>query len=184
VYRPDLVLVSFGWNDPVTTRAADKEYAPPPSAFASLEGILVRYAFYRVARRLVAARPAAPGPGGVPRVSRDDYLANIRRFARTARGVLAAIAFLTRPHATIPETETWRGDVEPYNRTLLAFGRRSGVPVIDVRAAFAERPDAFADESHFTPRAHGEMARLLLSRLTELGLLPPRPPAPDKSVGD
>lgn len=173
-YHPDLVLVSFGWNDVVTTRMPDAAYRPPPDAVVAVERIVVRYVVFRVARHLLADPPVATGgeEAGVPRVSRTEYLANMRAFLRTARGIGAAIAFLTRPHAVIPETDTWRGDVPGYNRALQAFGRRSGAPVIDVDGAFAERPEAFADECHFTREAHTEMASFLYRSLAQRGLLP------------
>lgn len=172
-FRPDLVLVSFGWNDAVSTSTPDEAYRPPSAGMVALERTLLRYFFYRVARHLLGDRPPAESKAaGVPRVSRTAYLANMRAFRKTARRTGAAIAFLTRPHAEIPPTRTWRGSVPRYNRALLAFGRRSGAAVIDVDGAFAGRPDVFVDECHFTPEGHGEMARLLHRSLIERGLLP------------
>lgn len=175
LYRPDLVLVSFGWNDPVTTRRPDKEYRPPPRWRATLERLLLPYSSYRVARRFLGVRTSDDQEAVHPRVSRQDYVANMRGFLRIVRPVRAKIAFLTRPHVALPTTPTttsWRGDVPAYNRALLAFGERSGETVIDVQGAFAKRPEVFVDECHFGPEGHSEMAALLLRALVDDSLLP------------
>ena len=135
---------------------------------------LVRYRAYLVVMYYTQkwrAEPPVATPGPVsPRVSVEDYLANMERFRAEAdrRGI--AIAFLTRPHKLPPEelskNSTWRGSVPKYNAALRAWGREQGVPVIDAQHYFEQLPtDLFSDECHFTPQGYERMARLVRDEL-------------------
>ncbi len=189
-YEPDLVLVSFGWNDVATALGApDKAYRPPSPAAIALQRALLRYRFYRLARfYLPRPEPEARELVG-PRVPRDDYIANMEDFLDTAGAHQAEIVFLTRPHrekrAVLLEVRhNWRGEIPLYNRDLLSFGERTGQLVIDVQEIFETRyPDLFADGAHFTPQGHGVMAILLLEQLSAAGLLRARDAAGGRPHG-
>lgn len=172
-YRPDLVLVSFGWNDPVTAHGPDKRYRPPPRPLEELERFLLRYRWYRVARNYLLPVGPVSAEDARPRVSRHDYAANLEEFLETARAHDAEIAFLTRPHRPIGKVDgNWRRKVPIYNRDVLAFGEDKGAVTVDVAGAFAGRPELFGDECHFTPEGHAEMAIFLSEELAAAGLLP------------
>lgn len=178
-YHPDLVLVSFGWNDPAPALGVpDKDFQMPSALRVGVERWLVRYRFYRVARYYVRPRPPATRSVALPRVSREDYLDNLRGFAETARTHGTEIVLLTRPHRD-PEAALrgklwhWQNRVPDYNQDLSRWGREAGVPEIDVQAAFSQRPDLFVDECHFTPAGHREMAVLLYETLSRAGKLRP-----------
>lgn len=174
-YQPDLVLVSFGWNDPAPAlEAPDKDYLMPSPWRVALERWLIHYRFYRVARYYL--RPQAPAPRNVviPRVSREDYLENMKGFVDTARAHDVEVVFLTRPHreleATLREDAgSWKSRIPDYNQDLRRFAREAGVLVIDVQGNFSSRPDLFVDECHFTPAGHRKMAALLYDALSRAG---------------
>lgn len=180
VYTPDVVLVSFGWNDVAPA------IGPPDRAFAESSGfksldthlvglrrLLLRYQFYLVAQHYLAPRAKDPAPAAeyAPRVSLDDYAANLTAFVTTAREHGAIAVLLTRPYreptASLEQGPGWRRFVPAYNRKLLEVAADSGAPAVDVQAAFAGRPDLFVDECHFTQDGHATLARLLASRLDE-----------------
>jgi lysophospholipase L1-like esterase len=178
-FDPDLVLVSFGWNDLAPANGKpDKQFEVPPAPLIALERALLRFRFYRVALYYLrpSAPPVEPDPGH-PRVAMGDYLSNAREFANTARDHGARIALLTRPHRDPPAVlagmaPNWRSSVPVYNRALVRLGGRNHVPVLDVQGAFADSPDRFADECHFTLDGHAAMAAWLAAALHSAALLP------------
>jgi lysophospholipase L1-like esterase len=179
-FRPDLVLVSFGWNDIAPAIGQpDKQFEVPPAPIVALRRALLHLRFYRVVlHSLQPEVPAVATQSAQPRVAMRDYVDNAREFAVVARDHGAKVALLTRPHRDPPEAleamaPSWRSSVPAYNGALRQFGAENGVPVLDVQAAFADRPERFADECHFTLDAHGVMASWLAGELRSARLLPP-----------
>jgi len=178
-YQPNLVLVSFGWNEAAPAMGPpDRSFVAPPAWQTSLLRGLLRYRSYLVVLHLLARRQAALGQNVArgPRVSLEDQAANLRGFAETARSAGARVVFLTRPtRATDAELQalagSWRAQVPAYSRGLIEVGRELGVLVVDVRSWFAGRPELFADECHFNEAGHSEMAERLAADLEQLGAL-------------
>lgn len=177
-FDPDLVLVSFGWNDlaPAIGKP-DKQFEVPPAPLVAAMRALLCFRFYRVA--LYYLRSSAPSLAQEPhhpRVAIRDYLTNAREFVETARDHHVEVALLTRPHRDLPAVlagvaPNWRSAVPAYNRALLRLGSHSNIPVLDVQGAFANSPEQFADESHFTLEGHAAMATWLAASLRAAGLL-------------
>lgn len=85
-YEPDVVLVSFGWNDAAPSAGPpDRLYQPPP--LAGLLRLANRYRAFLVASYAVG--PQEPPPAAAetvrPRVSLDEYADNLERFIALAR---------------------------------------------------------------------------------------------------
>lgn len=176
-FQPDVVLVSFGWNDVATPSAsADKDYAPPPAWRVAVERIAIRFQTVLVLRRALLDS-APPGEawgaeGPAHRVSMADYEANLRAFAELARQNGALPVLFTRPYrlptATLLASKSWRREVPRYNRALLDLAAREGIASVDVEAAFAPDDDLFTDECHFTPEGHRNMADLVAEALAPI----------------
>jgi len=135
-FEPDLVFVSFGWNDLAPALGApDRMFVPPPRWRIGLRRLLLQYRSYLVARRhLWSPRGPAGNTSRDPRVDLDDYIENMRGFARLAREHGAEIVFLTRPHRVPPEVLAdadggWRpgGGVADCRRAGLVQVARPGV---------------------------------------------------------
>ena len=184
VYDPDVVLVSFGWNDvtqaigaPDRTFAASGPFRSLSPTWVRIRRLLLKYKAVLVAERYLAPAPVDPerADAYAPRVSLADYAANLRAFIATARAHGATPVLLTRPYRESTEEleseSSWRRLVPAYNREVLEIARSGGVPVVDVQAAFAGRRDLFVDECHFTPEGHRLMAQLLADRLHEAGVV-------------
>jgi lysophospholipase L1-like esterase len=177
-FTPNLVLVSFGWNDAADASGQpDKSFRIPPWPLVACQRALVRYRSYLVLMYYTQgwrARPPVASPGPVEhRVSVDDYLANMERFRLEchARGI--PIAFLTRPHrcppAEMSKNPTWRRSVPEYNDALVKWASRNGALVLDVQRIFEQLPATlFADECHFTPQGYERMSRLVHQRLLDM----------------
>jgi len=186
VYRPDLVLVSFGWNDAANAIGGDD------AAFAAAAGLrdvsptrvalrrlLFRYDAVLVAARLTmrpAPEPARASAAVTPRVTVDDYARHLTAMVRQARDSGARVAILTRPHrdgaAVLAATAGWRRHVPEYNARARRVAADLRVPLIDAQRHFDGRGEAFADESHLTRAGHQELARLVRDTLRREGVLP------------
>jgi lysophospholipase L1-like esterase len=174
-YQPDLVLVSFGWNDAAEAIGQpDKTFRIPPWPMVLTQRALVRYRSYLVLMyysQKWRAEPPAASPSPIsPRVSVPDYLANMDRFRAEAARRGISIAFFTRPHKLSPlelrRNSTWRALVPGYNEALRTWGRENNVTVLDAQQYFEKlSPDLFSDECHFTPQGYERMARLVREEL-------------------
>lgn len=172
-YEPDLIFVSFGWNDaPGALGKPDKEFTIPPAGVVFVERILLRFKCYRLVRTLRRERGTKKPETVGPRVPVKDYLANMESFLEIGKRHGARVVLLTRPHkwpvAELKKNSGWRGMIPDYNDALVEFARKKGAPLIDVRAHFADSLDLFSDECHFTAEGHEKMARLLSDELARL----------------
>ncbi len=175
-FRPDLVLVSFGWNDLATALgASDATFQPPPPVLVAVERFLLNYRFYLVLKRYIVPQRPAVSVGN--RVPLDDYLANMDAFGDVASAHGVKLVYLTRPYQEKTEAmrqiqNNWRADVPRYNDELVRFAAERNAFVIDVQQVFEDQfPNDFIDESHFTPKGHQRMAELLVERLMSEGQL-------------
>jgi lysophospholipase L1-like esterase len=170
-YDPDLLLVSFGWNDAAEASGhPDKSYRIPPWPVVALQRTAVRYRAYLVSMFYLSGERAEP-PGtaarpGLPRVSIDDYLNNLERFRTEAMARGIPVVFLTRPHKIPPgelsTSPTWRKSVPRYNAALVEWAKRQDVALLDVQRIFQQLPSAlFTDECHLTPEGYQRMGELI-----------------------
>jgi lysophospholipase L1-like esterase len=170
-YDPDLLLVSFGWNDAAEAIGQpDKSYRIPPLPAVWCQRALIRYRAYLVLMYYTNEwRPkpaAAPASRSHPRVSTDDYLANLERFRVESKSRGIPIVFLTRPHKVPPgqlvRDSTWRGAVPRYNAILVEWAKQRHVPFLDVQRAFEQLPPSlFTDECHLSPQGYQRLAKLV-----------------------
>ncbi len=178
-YQPDLITVSFGYNDIAPAIGVpDSEFRLPSGWLVAVQRQLVRYRFYRVAdkiaRRWAPERPPSVGE----RVPLVDYLANLEGFVATGSEHGVKVVLMTRPHL-MPRQElakvdhNWRGKIPLYNRSLVELGAARGIPVIDVQDYFERHyPNEFYDDCHFTLEGHARMAEMLSQEFAAAGLLP------------
>ena len=178
-FEPDLVTVSFGYNDIAPAlRVPDRDFRLPPALLVSLQRQLLRYRFYRVAEKIARGWAPEQPPSIGPRVPLDHYLDNLQSFLDTGREHGSHVVLLTRPHFG-PQAElakvdhNWRGQIPRYNRSLLQLGERRGALTVDVQGYFeSHHPNAFYDDCHFTLEGHERMAEMLVEEFLSAGLLP------------
>ncbi len=184
-YQPDLVLVCFGWNDPMAASGRpDRDFPVPSPAIVALQRFFLHYRGTLCLRRVL--RPETPldalnSDPTRPRVPSDDYLANLDGFVYAARAHGAVPVLLTRPflkrqvEAQYPE---WAWRVPPlYNGRLLEMASVHGIATLDAEARFRDRSERFLDVCHLDAEGHREMARFVLTELQRASLLPPQGPA-------
>ncbi len=179
IYQPDLVTVSFGWNDAAEIGAGrpDREYQPSAARVRVLRVLLKSRLYLVMMRYLEPKRPSAETRGYTPRVSLPDYLEDMESFAAIAREHGASVVFLTRPHrekeAKLRQASNWEREVPEYNSRLRLWAQERRLPLVDVQAVF-ERAGAefFVDKCHFTEAGHQRMAETLVTELAGRGLVP------------
>jgi lysophospholipase L1-like esterase len=177
-YRPDLVIVSFGWNDAADVGGGrpDRDYQPSGWRVRVLR-VLLKSRLFLVLMRYVAENSSAQPQQRAARVALIDYLENMERFAALAGKHGASVVFLTRPHreqeAQLRLVQLGEGQVPVYNSQLRLWAQEHGLPLIDVQAIFEHMgAEFFVDKSHFTAAGHQRMAEKLIIELAGRKLIP------------
>jgi lysophospholipase L1-like esterase len=172
-YQPDLVLISFGGNDATPNAVPDRLLVPSQwelfldrAARRSRIAGLVRYLAYRRQRSAAPGGPAA-ATASVPRVSVDDYRANLSAMIAEARRIGARPILFTRPFAgnmyALPGNP-----VTPYYGATFEVGKAEKVPVVDLDRMMAYHWSLYQDHSHFNGRGHGIAAGLVARALAQI----------------
>jgi lysophospholipase L1-like esterase len=177
-FEPNLILVSFGWNDLADARGQpDKAYESRSDIVTGALGMLLKYRAFLVSLHYVRGNLDQVTEKMGRRVSVRDYLENLQGFESEARRHGTLILLLTRPHRAsteeILQDPTWRARVPFYNQALIEHAERSGTPVVDVQGFFEQNAsDLFDDECHFSKAGHRVMAQLMSDELVSRHLIP------------
>lgn len=184
--KPDAVTVYFGWNDHWSAWSApDKDFS------ADLDRRWRRLKLAESSRVLQAvsfvldktAGPPGPRRGAPPRVSLEDYGANLRRIVAACRAAGARPLLLTAPSSLTPEHPVARALVEEsrnfddaarlpatheaYNAAVRDVAAETGADLVDLAADFAGAPELFTDGIHLSARGHERAASLIAKGLSK-----------------
>jgi len=175
-YEPDIVLISFGCNDAVHVTMSDAEFARRKVRNNNWDQVLMQT---RIGQAILNAFDSVPGRSPerlVPRVTLQEYEANLNQIIRISAARRIKVVLLTRPYTGIsPSPWWWKNFAPQYNATTLEVARRVGVSGIDAYAIFKDCMDCFVDESHLTEKAMRQMARLIYEEIQQD--VPATPPA-------
>ncbi|MBI4878794.1 MAG: hypothetical protein HY812_03920 [Planctomycetes bacterium] len=173
---PDLVLVSFGWNDMnVWDDRTDRSISLllRGESDSSLDGLLSHSALYLALRKAVYSMQVALSAGErTPRVPLDEYVENCGAVLQEAEAAGSRAVFLLWP---------FRGQViaeeaveNPYQQALRSFCREQDALLVDLLSAFRARKDPrlFIDMGHLEPAGYRLVAETVAAALREWGLLP------------
>lgn len=186
-HKPDVVSVYFGWNDHwLAWSASDKDFS------ADLDRRWRRMRLVESSRVLQAlsfaadkaSGPAGPRRGAPPRVSLEDYGANLRRIVALCRAAGAKPLLLTAPSSLTPGHPVVRALVEQsrnfddparlpatheaYNAVVREVAAETGAGLVDLAEVFAREPEPagqFTDGIHLSARGHAAAARLIAKAL-------------------
>jgi lysophospholipase L1-like esterase len=181
-FDPDIILVSFGSNDAHWVVESDREY--DARAFRhtdfgrALEG-------FRLGELVLAAieRATRPDASLGPRVSLDDYRANLVTMVEEGRARGADVVLLTRPYmGPIDNPLWWKNRAADYAAATADVADSLGVMLVDVYSIFKGRDDLFADESHFTDEGHRLAADVIFDHIKPL--IERRRPASAPALGN
>jgi lysophospholipase L1-like esterase len=169
-YQPDLITVFFGWNDHWITGTPDDEIVLRSEWETSLVNALDHLRIYQAGRWLLARARAGRSGGAtrqsskpVPRVSLENYDANLRQFASIARAEGIQVLFITAPQ----DLRNWDNpDLQPlstaelvllhgrYNDIVRAVAAETGMRLLDLDAIFEQQKPRrliAKDGIHFNP---------------------------------
>lgn len=200
-YHPDIVIAGFN-NDPGPEYLEDKARIPPPIV-GVLNGLFFQSEAYLLGREVLLSlvrkgfsaaapfhyteRQAGAEPeygkladdemkGLVPRVSQEDFVANLQQLNQMGQAENFKFVWLNMP------INRWEPDyvaryVNPdYRRAAAETATSAGFPLIDVDARWQRSREwnnfAFAHVFHPNPKGHRRMAEQIGIRLLELGLIP------------
>jgi len=173
-FRPDLVVLYFGWNEPASWDglgdaehwAAMQSALPPPLLRGSR---LARWAWARFARG-----PPPTGAKARPRVQVDEYVALLAAVEESARDQGADLLLLVGASADSVRRQT----LTEYQRETVAYARRATgarrpgcigyVDCVAVVAALAEeapRTPLFVDAVHPTARSDEAIGRAIADQV-------------------
>jgi lysophospholipase L1-like esterase len=181
--KPDLVTVSFGWNDASVSDAPDREAIKTNWSAVGVRWLIDHSQAFAHATRWLRAReraklqseglnnqtsqpPVYKRP--VARVSKEEYLTNMLDVEQVARERWARVVVIAAPYrdrsADAPEAES----MLQYRLALGATMRQRGVPFLELRELTEEAYPA--NEGWFGERIHPNHMghRLLASELLKL----------------
>jgi lysophospholipase L1-like esterase len=180
-WAPDVVVIAFGWNDPLPVRGPDD----PSYGVALAEALrlrrspplLDRSALFGSLRALVlGVRHSRAGER--PRLALPTFVAQHRAMVAAARAAGAIPVLATRPFVLDPSHEHLAMDVghedevAAYAEAVRELALQEGVLLLDLLAAsrgFDRRGD-WLDTNHFSPQGHRRAAGLLVELLGGAGL--------------
>lgn len=157
-FAPDVVTFYLGWNDTApAVFVADKDQTPLRNTPRGLHRILQQSRGYQVLREALLAGRAGP------RVSPEDYAANLRAFAATCRKHGALPVAITCPaSAPIPK-------IRPYNDAARQTAAQSEMALLDLAShpEMAARGLYMEDRHHPNAKGNRRIGRLLADFLCD-----------------
>lgn len=175
--NPNLLTVSFGWNDASFSDAPDREAIRTDwSAFAGRWLIDHSQAFAHATRWLRArqareaqANPPAPRPRPAARVSRVEYLNNMLKIEQLGREHGAAVIVIAAPYRDHSPEAPEADLMLQYREALGSTMRQRKVPFLEVleltEAAHPSNEGWFGERIHPNHMGHRLMASELLKMI-------------------
>lgn len=180
-YAPDVLIVSFIYADPATEADSDRTRAGASPLLQKVQIMLYESRLYLYLRRAHLAARMPTGPREVnrertPRVSADEFAANLREFADVMRargGHVVYVNLAKKPD--MPNAEHWldphQQRYDRYRAIIRQVARDTGNEYVDCDAPFAADARYFLDPIHPNAEGFALMARLLADRLIGSGWL-------------
>jgi len=171
-YKPDLVTISFGSNDAMLVTIPDTQFTS--TLFESIIGrTRIGQLMIQLYDNIEAGAQDVDDGVLVHRVSPDEYRANLCEMARICKENGIECVLLTRPFIGDCEDHInpelwWKWFAPQYVDATIEAGREADVMVIDVNSHFKDRPDLFADESHFTEQGNRLAAKFIYEQIKPL----------------
>ena len=170
--QPDLLVVSFGWNDVSISDAADREMIKTSWKVVTARWLIDHsQAFAHATRWLRARKQAGPPPviTQVPRVSQYEYVNNILSIVGLAREHGAASIVIAAPYRDSVTNPPEAQAMYQYRAALKSATRQNEVPFLEIleltEAAHPSNTGWFGELIHPNHMGHRLMASELLKLL-------------------
>jgi len=178
VYRPDLIIVSFGWNDAVpAVGLSDKDFKIPPQFLIAIQKVLLNYRQFLCLKYYLGKMIRFWPPPDNPRVALPDYISNMGEFISTGQIHHIPVVLLTKAHRekrnVLAEGGGWRSNIPEYNSSLSNFANKPGVLIVDLQRVFENISlQLFEDEINLSMEGHRFAAQFIYETLKGFSLLP------------
>ena len=176
--KPDVVTACFGWNDVCLRPIADRQSMPMDFAHFAARAFLIHsqavahFTKWRHRKRANAETHAGPP---VPRVSRDDYVANLLAISKLARDHGAQSVLIGQVYRDAKSNPPEAKLVKQYRDALREAATADGVAYLQVdeltETNFPSNDKLFGETIHPNAAGHEVMANSLLKFLAERGML-------------
>lgn len=172
-YKPDLVIICFGWNDScLTNQGADNNFQPATKHILRLERFLYQFKIYqflkyiavKIKYRLSRLRNTVNYSS---RVNLEDYEENLAEMFRIAKDNKINILFMTRPciFGVEPGMVSFIENTRKYNTAMRVLTSRLRIDLIDAESLCLEKPQYFIDSCHFNRRGNRFLAEKIYGYL-------------------
>lgn len=167
---PDLITVSFGWNDVSFSDAADREAIDTGWRAVGVRWLIEHSQAFAHATRWLRSRqpPAATIRRPVNRVSEQEYLNNFREFIRLAKAKGTRVIIIAAPYRDRTTNPPEAALMEKYRAALGSLAKQNEIPFLEVleltEAAYPSNLGWFGELIHPNHMGH----RLIASELLEL----------------
>ncbi len=175
---PDVLIVSFGFNDARDMFASDQEIMDVGRSTMSIRRVLYASRLYRLLRSVLVRSPEVEGGAPVARVGPERYMANLAEMTAWARRHGVTPIFWEPPfqRPTLqpfgPASFTLHDSVAVYRRGMRRVARSEGVTCVSVppltEAHAATNGTLFLDPAHPNPDGLAIVAEALLAAVTRL----------------
>ena len=169
--NPDLLTISFGWNDASFSDVADREAIKTNSSAVAARWLIDHsQAFAHATRWLRSQQSASPEAQRhyAPRVSLEEYVANMLAMIQIAKARNTKTIVIAAPYRDIAATTAEGKLMQPYRDALRTEVEKQGVQFLEVleltEKAYPSNEGWFGERIHPNHMGH----RLIVSELLNL----------------
>jgi lysophospholipase L1-like esterase len=168
--RPDLLIVSFGWNDVSFSDVPDRKAINTGWRAVGIRFLVDHSQVFAHATRWLRSRQpvSATVRRPVTRVSEQEYLNNFREFIQLARGKGAGVIILAAPYRDRTTNPPEAALMARYRTSLRSLAQQNSVTFLEplelTEAAFPSNEGWFGELIHPNHMGH----RLIASELLKL----------------
>jgi lysophospholipase L1-like esterase len=169
--QPDLLVVSFGWNDASFSDVPDREAIKTNWTSVSIRWLVDHSQAFAHATHWLRSRKQNNGPVGirpVPRVSQEEYVENMLAMVRLAYGRNVPVILIAAPYRDRITNPAEAEVMQRYRDGLRTVAQQQSIPFLEIREL---TPDAApANDGWFGELIHPNHMghRLLTSELLKL----------------
>jgi len=174
--NPDLITISFGWNDASMSDAPDRDTMRTNTSAVAVRWLIDHsQAFAHATRWLRSRRASGPDPAFRPvsRVSQEEYVANMLAMVQLALGRNIGVIVIAAPYRDIVPTAPEGTLIPRYRDELRTAVREQNVRFLEVleltEKAYPSNEGWFGERIHPNHMGHRLMASELLTLMTLTG---------------